>query len=68
MKADATGVVHAEGGCNQCGRKWEGLNAMAQAARHAEAKRHPTWARSTIYATWLGAPAPGQPEQLTLGT
>lgn len=38
------GLVHYEGGCNDCEARWSARNVIGVAAAHAKRHRHNTWA------------------------
>jgi hypothetical protein len=46
-------IISARGGCERCSVMWGGKNALAQAARHHDKTKHPTWAE-TVQRTEYG--------------
>ena len=40
------GLVHYQGGCNDCDAEWFSRNVLGLAAQHAKKHRHNTWAET----------------------
>lgn len=47
-RVSASQVVTGSGGCHRCASKWDGKTALANAARHHDKTRHPTWGEQTL--------------------
>lgn len=58
-------VTAASAGCVDCGKRWDGANAVSCAARHHDASGHRTWAEQVLYTEYGGdlpkAEQEGQP-------